>query len=114
MVFGKTGRAIKSMEKPSKIYLGDVNEAYALQPSGRADIGAVRETFFAQSVAPVHALRVPEQGDFATDTDLIFEIGGRNKTARQIRGRERAFLALDDIETGVGTRIPLWLFGFLY
>jgi hypothetical protein len=74
----------------------------------------VRETFFAQSVAPVHVLRVPEQGDFATDTDLIFEIGGRNKTARQIRGRERAFLALDDIETGVGTRIPLWLFGFLY
>jgi predicted AAA+ superfamily ATPase len=114
MIFGKTGRAIKSMEKPSKIYLGDVNEAYALQPSGRADIGAVRETFFAQSVAPVHVLRVPEQGDFATDTDLIFEIGGRNKTARQIRGRERAFLALDDIETGVGTRIPLWLFGFLY
>jgi predicted AAA+ superfamily ATPase len=114
MALGKTGRAIKAMDKPCKIYLGDVNETYALQPSGRADIGAVRETFFAQSVAQVHTLRVPEQGDFATDTDLIFEIGGRNKTARQVRGHARAYLALDDIETGVGTRIPLWLFGFLY
>lgn len=114
MSLGKAGRALKAMDKPGKIYLGDVNTTYALQPSGRADTGAVRETFFAQSVAPVHALRVPEQGDFATDTDLIFEIGGRNKTARQVRGHARAYLALDDIETGVGTRIPLWLFGFLY
>ncbi|MCC5808214.1 MAG: hypothetical protein JJU00_17940 [Opitutales bacterium] len=24
-----------------------------------------------------------------------------------------AFLALDDLETGSGRRIPLWLFGFL-
>jgi len=45
---------------------------------------------------------------------VVFEIGGRNKTARQVRNRARAFLAIDDIETGVGARIPLWLFGFLY
>jgi len=114
MAFGKTGRDLKAMEKPRKIYLGDTNEAYALQPTGRADIGSIRETFFAQSMSSVNALRVPEAGDFATDTGLVFEVGGRNKTAHQVRGKSRAFLALDDIEVGVGARIPLWLFGFLY
>jgi hypothetical protein len=44
----------------------------------------------------------------------VFEVGGRNKTGRQIRAKARAFLALDDIETGARGRIPLWLFGFLY
>jgi predicted AAA+ superfamily ATPase len=114
MTFGKTGRDLKSMEKPRKIYLGDTNEAYALQPTGRADIGSIRETFFAQSVSTVGRLRIPEEGDFATDTGLVFEVGGRNKTGRQIRAKARAFLALDDIETGARGRIPLWLFGFLY
>lgn len=114
MAFSKTGRDLKAMEKPRKIYLGDVNEAYALQPAGRADIGAIRETFFAQSVSSVVPLRVPERGDFSTDTSMLFEVGGRNKMAQQIRNKSRAFLALDDIETGVGARIPLWLFGFLY
>lgn len=114
MTFGKAGRDLKAMEKPRKIYLGDTNQAYALQPAGRADIGAIRETFFAQSVSGVTALRIPEEGDFATETGLVFEIGGRNKTGHQIRGASRARLALDEIETGVRDRIPLWLFGFLY
>jgi len=43
MAFGRTGRPLKAMEKPRKIYLGDVNEAHALQPTGRADTGSVRK-----------------------------------------------------------------------
>ena len=30
-----------------------------------------------------------------------------------IKGVENAWLALDNIEVGVGRRIPLWKFGFL-
>jgi len=114
MAFGRTGRPVKAMEKPRKIYLGDVNEAHALQPSGRADIGSVRETFFAQSVSVAHPLRIPDRGDFATDSGMVFEVGGRNKTASQIREQPNAYLAVDGVETGVGDRIPLWTFGFLY
>ena len=114
MAFSKTGRDLKAMEKPRKIYLGDVNEAHALQPTGRADTGSVRETFFAQSVSVVHALRIPDKGDFATDSGMVFEVGGRNKTASQIQEQPNAYLAIDGIETGVGARIPLWAFGFLY
>ena len=32
----------------------------------------------------------------------------------KINNIENAFIAADGIETGSGTKIPLWLFGFLY
>jgi len=44
----------------------------------------------------------------------VFEIGGKGKNKTQIAGSKSAYLALDDIETGFGNKIPLWLFGFLY
>ena len=43
-----------------------------------------------------------------------FEIGGRKKRFNQIKGVENSFLALDNMETGINNKIPLWLFGFLY
>ncbi len=114
MAFSKKGGGLKAMEKPQKIYLGDVNQAYAIAPLGKADVGNVRETFFAESVSSIVPLRTVDKGDFITEDGILFEIGGRNKTARQIRGASDGFLALDNIETGIGARIPLWLFGFLY
>jgi len=43
-----------------------------------------------------------------------FEIGGKNKTFTQIKDIHNSFLGIDDISMGVGNRIPLWIFGFLY
>ena len=42
------------------------------------------------------------------------ECGGKSKTSEQIKTLENAFIAADGIETGSGSKIPLWLFGFLY
>jgi hypothetical protein len=53
------------------------------------------------------------QGDFVVNETYTFEIGGRNKGGKQIQGLENAFIAADEVESGVGNRIPLWLFGFL-
>jgi len=44
----------------------------------------------------------------------IFEIGGKNKTKKQIKYVENSFVVQDDIEIGSKRMIPLWLFGFLY
>ena len=38
----------------------------------------------------------------------------RTKTREQIKDAADGYLALDDIETGSGRTIPLWMFGFLY
>ncbi|MCK6692923.1 MAG: hypothetical protein L6Q97_12550 [Thermoanaerobaculia bacterium] len=44
------------------------------------------------------------------DHRLVFEVGGKGKTFEQIKTEPRAWLALDDIETGHGNRI----LGLLY
>ena len=114
MVLTKEGRGMKALQKPEKIYLGDPNQVWALHPAGRPNIGNIRETYFFRMLSFCHALRSAGNGDFLADDEIVFEVGGRNKTLHQVKGKRRAFLALDDIETGIGRKIPLWLFGFLY
>lgn len=45
---------------------------------------------------------------------MSIEAGGKNTKASQVKGRQQYLIAADDIETGIGTKVPLWLFGFLY
>ncbi len=42
------------------------------------------------------------------------EVGGANKSRRQIARIEEAYIAADDIEIGYGQKVPLWMFGLLY
>ena len=46
--------------------------------------------------------------------EFVFEIGGAKKSFEQIMNMPNSFIAADGIEVGVGNKIPLWLFGFLY
>lgn len=54
----------------------------------------------------------PMEGDFPWD--YVFEVGGKNKTRRQIADTPNAFVVKDEIEYGSANSIPLWLFGFLF
>ena len=36
------------------------------------------------------------------------------QSLRQIAGARDSFVVNDGVETGLGNKIPLWLFGFLY
>jgi hypothetical protein len=78
------------------------------------ETGTVRETFFNSQLGVIHDLFLPKMGDFLVDDTYLFEIGGRNKTGYHIQDADKAFLVLDDIESGVFRQIPLWLFRFLY
>jgi len=102
------------MEKPEKIYLNNPNLYHALSRTRYPDVGAMRETFFMSMLRTTHDVSVPSKGDFMVDDSIVFEVGGKNKDAGQIKELENAWLALDNIETGHGRRIPLWLFGFIY
>ena len=99
----------KHLTSPEKIYLNNTNLTYAL--SGKISEGTVRETFFANQVGAVTALTMPKRGDFMADGKYLFEVGGSSKTFDQIAD---SYLAIDDIETGTGNRIPLWVFGCMY
>jgi predicted AAA+ superfamily ATPase len=106
------GNSVATLQKPEKIYLDNTNIAYAL--SGKSpDKGNLRETFFLNQLATGHTVHYPQHGDFLVDDQWTFEVGGKNKSTRQIKDISDSFLVLDDTEYPVSS-IPLWLFGFLY
>lgn len=102
----------KSLTKPDKIFLGNPNLMHVLCP--KVDKGTERETFFLSQLHVLHDVRYPKQGDFLIDGKQLFEVGGKGKTFDQIADIPDSYLAVDDTEIGSGSRIPLWLFGFLY
>lgn len=102
----------KHLTGPKKIYLNNANLMYAL--SGKISEGTMRETFFANQLGAITTLTMPKQGDFMADGKFLFEVGGTRKTFDQIADLPNSYLAIDDIETGNGNRIPLWIFGCLY
>lgn len=104
---------LKHLSKPEKLFLGDTNLMNAIAPSTNS--GAIRETFFASQLrAASHKVIAPVAGDFCVDDRYLFEIGGPSKGFDQIKDIPDSYVAQDGVETGIGNKIPLWLFGFLY
>jgi predicted AAA+ superfamily ATPase len=104
---------LSKLQKPTKLYLNNPNLMYILQ-NDKVNIGTLREIFFANQLKYKHTLSLPKFGDFLINNKYIIEIGGKDKSFKQIEGIENAYVAADDIEFGFGNKIPLWLFGFLY
>lgn len=102
----------KQMKGPEKILGGDTNILHSLTAS--TNLGTIRETFFTNQLSAIGSLSLAKQGDYRLDDRLLFEIGGQNKKFNQIADIPDSYLAIDNIETGFGSRIPLYLFGFLY
>ena len=114
LTVSKGGRGLRQLEKPEKIYLNNTNLIYAISAGMPAEIGNMRETFFLNVTGAFHKVSSPAHGDFLVDGKYVFEIGGKNKDFSQIRDVKKSFLAIDNIEIGIGNKIPLWVFGFLY
>ena len=98
--------------KPDKIYLSNTNLNFSYCQNN--EIGTLRENFFANQLSLEHKINIPKKGDFIIDDIYTFEIGGKNKSYKQIKDLENSFVVSDDIEIGFGNKIPLFLFGFLY
>jgi len=105
-------KGISILQKPEKIYLHHPNLQYALA-YGNSNIGNMRESFFINQLSHVAPVSYAEEGDFIFN-DYTFEVGGKNKTHKQVKHLEKYFVAADEIEIGHNHKIPLWLFGFLY
>lgn len=104
-------KALKHISAPEKLYLDNTNMMYAL--SDNVEVGTVRETFFMNQLSMLHEVSFPLKGDFRIDGKYLFEVGGKKKSFDQIKDEKDSFLAIDSVEIGNGSRIPLWLFGFL-
>ena len=106
-------KGMSYLAKPEKIYLNNPNLLFAILQEQK-NTGTLRETFFYNQLSESNDLFYTPSGDFKINNQSIIEIGGKNKTNKQIKGISNSYLALDDIEIGYQNTIPLWLFGFLY
>lgn len=109
----KEAYGISLLQKPEKIFLENTNLMCALSMQ-KVNVGNLRETFFANQLSYQHQLLLSPQSDFLIDGRFTFEIGGEKKGYKQLEGLSDAYIAADDIEFGIGNKIPLWCFGFLY
>jgi len=104
-------KTIGDLTKPDKVLLNNTNLSYLY--GDNANIGSARETFFVNQLNAVANVILAPQGDFMVD-NYTFEIGRKKKPFKQIKDIQNSFVVADDIETGHGNKIPLWLFGMLY
>jgi uncharacterized protein len=109
----KYSQKMQKLENPTKIYFDNTNQLHAISANSQ-NIGTARETFFLSMTAFKHEVSLVSFGDFIVNGKSVFEIGGRNKSFTQIKDVKNAYLVCDGIEKGIGAKIPLWLFGFLY
>jgi len=106
------GKGMSRLQKPEKLYLENTNLAFAMNPN--PDRGNLRETFLLNQLLNSGAnVWAPKSGDFKVGAVTI-EVGGKGKSAKQVADTGDYIIAADDLETGFGNKIPLWLFGFLY
>ncbi|OQA00380.1 MAG: hypothetical protein BWY70_00722 [Bacteroidetes bacterium ADurb.Bin408] len=102
-----------TLAKPEKIYMHNPNIMFGLAHEN-SNVGNLRECFFLNQLYLHNKVNYSESGDFLVNGKYTFEIGGKNKTYKQIAGIKNSYIAADDIEIGLNNTIPLWLFGFLY
>lgn len=104
--------SLNGLGKVEKVYLDNTNLAYVLG-QGATEKGNIRETFFFNQMRVNQVVTSSRISDFEI-AGMTFEVGGKNKTKRQIRDAQRGFVVKDDIEYGSGNVIPLWMFGLNY
>ncbi len=102
----------KRASKPEKILFDNPSVMQALGIMNK--VGTVRESYVASMLSYAGKLFAASEGDFLLDRHYIFEVGGKGKGFSQIADKPDSFVIADNIETGVGNKIPMWLLGFLY
>lgn len=114
LLLNKQGHTL--VRNAEKIYLENTNLLFALNEEiGKEPFqGVIRELFVIGNLqnANYHVF-FADKGDIECN-DVIFEIGGKNKSYEQLQDVPNGYLVKDEILTGSPKTIPLYLFGFLY
>jgi len=108
----RQGQGMRAVNKPDKLLLDNPNLFTVL--CANPNIGTIRESFFVSQVGLKHQVHYHDKGDFIVNDKMVFEIGGASKSDEQLEGNPFGYVVADDIEIGFDSKIPLWLFGFLY
>lgn len=105
---------LSKTSRPDKVYLENTNLMYAIthQP---IQVGTLRETFAVNQLSYNHTVTYGRAvGDFYVDGRFLFEVGGKEKSFKQIADMPDSYVLADDIEPPFGAKLPLWMMGLLY
>lgn len=108
-------KALQITSKPEKVCVANPNLILCSKDRRipKELIGAVRESFFVSNFDEKRIMTHPK-ADYHVD-NYVFEIGGKNKSTKQIANVKSSFLVVDGKDFSYNEReIPLYLFGFLY
>jgi len=98
-------------KKPNQVYVHNTNLMYVVSPSS-VDKVAERKTFFYNALHACHKVNICKYHlDFCIDLKYHFRCENKPEGGKLY---SKALYAVDDIEVGNKSVIPLWLFGFLY
>lgn len=112
MFFSSDRESLKALSSPDKVFCENPNLAYAI--ASDANIGTARESWIVNQLTVGHVVLYPKKGDVEVDGKVLLEVGGKGKGFDQIADMSNSFVVNDGVEVGVGNKIPLWLFGFMY
>ncbi len=110
----KSGKAL--LRNPTKMYADNSNLVFSasIPDTSEAIRGKIRETFVINQLQnSSHSVFYSEHGDFTVD-GVTLEVGGKNKSTKQIKDIKNSYIFSDGIVTGFKNKIPLYLLGFLY
>ena len=107
-----------SLRHPQKAYLHNPNLYHAINVhlGETTQMGSVREAHFLDMMSAAGLkLHYTKIGEFVINQHH-FEIGGKNKTRKQLKNTQQGFIVKDDTLYGHKGCIPLWIWktGFLY
>ena len=73
---------------------------------------SARETFVVNQLSVGHEVEYGKKnGDFVIDRRYTFEVGGPDKTFKQIANVPDSYILADNLEYASGNKLPLWMVG---
>jgi len=114
-IMWKSWKISTQLRKTKKIYFEMQNfmEIFFDSLNTRNYIWVIRESFVASVLQKIWKIFYPKKWDIEFIKDkksYIFEIGWKNKTFKQLKNIENAYIVSDDMEIWVDNKIPIWLF----
>ena len=104
--------------KHSKILLQNPNLYFTISNElwkHNTEQGNIRESLFVSQIeGQIFASSLVDYKIDVGGTFIEVEIGGKNKSRKQISKIQKGYVFKDDIEIGWNNIIPLYLIGFLY
>lgn len=109
----KEGEELKYLTKPDRLLLNNSNLITSIS-SGYTPRGSILETFLINQLQYDHKVQLSDNGNILIDGQYQFEMAWAVKSGRKSNRQSDAYSVCDGLDYQTGTRIPLWMFGFLY